>query len=274
MTALQSAVSAAEGAELLVVGDPWAEVTDSLLGEAGYYHQSTEAISEVLRTTEVHPANVLPGDTVLIDRCINYDIIGSTYTYGNVSAAAADSTAGIAVVYTSASSDAAVSADTAQEPLPEAGLTEPATHMVLSSIGEDPSAVFAAIAQQHQLCWYFRPAAECSVQASLDPASAPYDITPRVTFSLNLTPSADSVVAKEDGDDLAAVGYHLMQVVVVAAVCQGFHAGFIDGQVGDTAPVQVAVVAVELGKIHGGRQLGLTQVQVKVLSPEDFFIGG
>lgn len=213
MTALQSAVSAAEGAELLVVGDPWVEVTDSLLGEAGYYHQTTEAIAEVLRTTEVHPANVLPGDTVLIDRCANYEIVGSSFTYGSASAAAAPSTAGLAVVYTAAAADAE------EEPLPEASLPEQDRQVTLSSFSVGPDTVFSAIAQQHQLCWYFRPAAECGVQASLDPASAPYDISPRVTFSLNLTPTADSPAAREicESDLLSGTGRFTVSAVLRTA---------------------------------------------------------
>jgi len=182
--------------EVLPVTDARVDVADSLLGEAGYYHHTTEAIVNVLRTAEVHPADTLPGDTVLIDWCPDYKIVGNTYSYLGVSVGVADTSTGMAVSY-----DAVPVAGAEEDVRPEASLPLNEPVMELSSesgASEDGiDAAFAAIAQQHQLCWYFKPASDPGVLASVDPAVVPYSVEPQVTFTLKLAPAAEHALAQQ-----------------------------------------------------------------------------
>ena len=81
------------------VSNPGFDVFDLLLTEAGYYHVSDDAAKAMMRRTELQPASALPGDSVVIDRCAEYNLAGHTYTCGSITVGFTDSAhVGMAVV--------------------------------------------------------------------------------------------------------------------------------------------------------------------------------
>ncbi len=190
-TTLNIAASAERmsGVQVLSVADRNYEVMDSLLTGEGFFHRSGDDIVNILRTAEVHPAGTLPGSTVLVDWCPTYQIVGSTFTYGSVSIGGGDTDDGMAVTYTTASGEAET------QPMTEAQL--PANGLAVEASSEGYDVTLSAIAQTHQLCWYFKPAPDSGVVMTVSPDTVPYSTEAEVTFTLTLAPAVETALAQQ-----------------------------------------------------------------------------
>lgn len=185
------------------------DIVNSLLSEAGYYHATEEAIKTLLRRTEVHPADIAPGQTVLVDWCPTYEIVGESYRYQNVQIASADTQTGIAVIPATVvsaepssefvdsqaftdmrnvmvvSSDSEVEEGSAEESIP----SEPETE---GTVANELDNVLTHIVQEHQLCWYFRPSENLQLQMQLTPEMIPFDTEDNIVLTIALSATGET----------------------------------------------------------------------------------
>jgi len=205
-------------AAVTAVANPAFDVPDLLLREAGYYHVSDAAAKEMMRRTEVQPADALPGKSVVIDRCAGYNLVGATHTYLDTAVGMTDeSQPGMAVVPApaadasapetqptpdSASADSAApaeddaSADNVAESENVSAKADPVmdgrVFQVQSEVSaqqpvaDELDAQLSSIVSQHQLCWYFKPAGTLQVSLKADPAVIPFSLDETLSVSLTM----------------------------------------------------------------------------------------
>lgn len=174
---------------------------DLLLQEAGYYHMSAETTKGRIRNTEFHSQDCQPGQTLLLDRCPSYQLIGNCFSTGHLSFSYADTSSPIAIVpipveveteSDEAENDTEMAADEVfrlVELTAETESDDAADDTVADEVateGDELDQRLDVILNENQLCWYFKPADVLMANLSVEEPEIPFVPEDSVTVPIEL----------------------------------------------------------------------------------------